>query len=327
MVSRALLFLAMLLAASVAQSKSLYWPAIEVDARLDADGRLHVVETQTYSFDGDWNGGERIFNIRAGQSLQLEGIDRIDGATSVPLARGDLEVVDGYDLVDGTTLRWRSRLPDDPPFENKQLTYRIRYTLSGILSGRDNHFTLAHDFAFPDRQGVIQTFKLHFTIDPIWHGLDSPQQIELHDLAPGQGVIVRGELAYQGTTEPDGVVVPPPPWLGNGFLALLAAGLVALLLRFLVSEHKLGRIGGLTPLDAIDQAWFDQTVFALPPEVIGAAWDGEVGAPEIAAILATLAHEKKIETSVERRFLRKPKLSMRLLVDPGSLDGYRRAVV
>ncbi|NTV95673.1 MAG: DUF2207 domain-containing protein [Thiobacillus sp.] len=327
MVRRALLFFAMLLAASVAQSKSLYWPAIEVEAHLDADGRLHVVETQAYIFDGDWNGGERTFNIRAGQSLQLDGVDRVDGANSTPLTRGNLDVVDGYDMVDGSTLRWRSRLPEDPPFENTPLTYRIRYTLSGILSGRDHHFTLAHDFAFPDRQGVIQAFKLHFTIDPIWRGLDSPQQIELHDIPPGQGVIVRGELAYQGTTEPGAVVVPPPPWLGNVFLAVLAGGLVALLLRFLVSEYKLGRIGGLTPLDAIDQAWLDQTVFALRPEVVGAAWDGDVGAPEVAAILATLAHEKKIETSVERRFLRKAKLSMRLLVDLDSLDGYRHALL
>lgn len=333
MVGRALLFFAMLLAASVAQSRSLYWPALEVEAHLDADGRLHVTETQTYIFDGDWNGGERTFDIRAGQSLQLDGVDRVDGANSLPLTRGDLDVVDGYDLVDGATLRWRSRLPEDPPFENTPLTYRIRYTLSGILSGRDNHFTLAHDFAFPDRQGVIQTFMLHFTIDPVWHGLDSPQDVELHDLAPGQGVILRGELDYQGATAPAAVVVPPPPWLGEGALALLMAGLIALLLRFLVSERKLGRIGGLTPLDAIDPAWLDQTVFALPPEVIGAAWDGDVGAPEIAAILAALAHEKKIETSVERRFLRKPRLSMRLLVDLDSLDsldslgGYRRAVV
>lgn len=327
MVGRALLLLVMLLAASVAQSKSLYWPAIEVEARLDADGRLHVAETQTYSFDGDWNGGERVFDIRAGQSLRLEGVDRIDGAASIPLTRGNLDVVDGYDLVDGTTLRWRSRLPEAPPFENAQFTYRIRYTLSGILSGRDRHFTLAHDFAFPDRQGVIQAFKLHFTIDPVWRGLDSPQDVEMQDIPPGQGVVLRAELDYQGATSPAGVVVPPPPWLGHAALALLLAGLVALLVRFFVLERRLGRFGGLTPLDAIDQAWLDQTVFALPPEVIGAAWDGDVGAPEIAAILATLANEKKIETSVERRTWRSHKLSMRLLVDPDSLDGYRRDVV
>jgi hypothetical protein len=33
---------------------------------LDAEGALHVEETQTIIFNGDWNGGERRFDIRDG---------------------------------------------------------------------------------------------------------------------------------------------------------------------------------------------------------------------------------------------------------------------
>jgi len=54
---RLFLFLALVLTAATAQSKSLYWPAITVDAQLDKNGILHVSETQTYIFNGDWNGG------------------------------------------------------------------------------------------------------------------------------------------------------------------------------------------------------------------------------------------------------------------------------
>lgn len=327
MLRRMLLLLALILVASIAHSKTLHWRAVEVDARLDASGLLHVAETQSFVFDGDWNGGERLFDIRAGQSLQLEGVDRVDGERIIPLARGDLAAVDHYDLPDSSTLRWRSRLPDDPPFENKALTYRIRYTLSGILRGRDNHYRLAHDFAFPERPGVIERFALHFTLDPLWSGIDSPQNIEQHDLEPGRSVIVRGELEYLGASVPSGVIVPPSPWVGYALLLLLAAGLGALLLRFIGLERKVGRIGNSTPPDAIDAAWLDKTVFSLPPEVVGAAWDGKVGAPEVAAILATLVHEKKIETSVEPRFLRKPKLTMRLLAERGSIAGYRGSVI
>jgi hypothetical protein len=43
--------------------RELHWERIEVDARLDAAGRLVVVETQKIVFTGDWNGGERRFNI------------------------------------------------------------------------------------------------------------------------------------------------------------------------------------------------------------------------------------------------------------------------
>lgn len=327
MLRRTLLILILLLAASTAQSKSLYWRAIAVDAQLDGSGLLHVVETQTYVFDGDWNGGERSFDIRAGQSLQLEGVDRIDGARIVPLKRGNVAAIDHYELIDGSTLRWRSRLPDDPPFESKELSYQIRYTLSGILRGRYNHYQLAHDFAFPDRQGVIQRFTLHLTLDPRWSGIESPQNIEQRDLEPGRSVIVRGELAYPGEAAPGGVIVPLAPWVGYGFVALLVAGLGALFLRFLMQEHKLGRIGHITPSNEINEAWLNKVVFALPAEVIGAAWDGKVGAPEVGAILATLAHERKIETSVEPRFWRKPKLAMHLLVERGSIPGYRGSVI
>lgn len=327
MLRRTLLLLTLLLAASAAYPKSLHWRAIEVEAHLDGSGLLHVAETQTYVFDGDWNGGERQFVTYAGQSLQLEGVDRVDAGQVIPLTRGDLAAVDRYDLLDGLTLRWRSRLPEDPAFENKELTYRIRYTLSGILRGRDNRYRLAHDFAFPDRQGVIERFKLHFTLDPQWSGIGSPHDIEQYGLEPGRGVVVRGELAHRGVAAPGGVIVPPAPWVGYVLLALLAAGLGALLLRFLAREGAVGRLGNFTPPEAIDEAWLDETVFALPPEVVGAAWDGDVGAPEVAAILAALVHEKKIETSVEPRFLRKPRLAMRLLAERASIDGYRRKVV
>jgi len=328
MLRRSLLLLALLLAASAAYPKSLYWRAIEVDAQLDGNGLLHVVETQTYVFDGDWNGGERTFDLRAGQSLQLEGVDRVDGGQVMPLTRGDLAAVDQYDLLEGTTLRWRSRLAEDPPFESKELTYRIRYTLGGVLRGRDNHYRLAHDFAFPDRQGVIERFALNFTLDPRWSGIESPQHIEQHNLEPGRSVIVRGELSYLGGAVPGGVIVPPSPWLGYGLLALLALGLGALCLRFLAKERKAGRIGNLTPLAEIDAAWLDETVFSLPPEVVGAAWDGKVGAPEVAAVLAALVREKQIETRVEAAgFLRKPRLAMGLLVERGSIAGYRGSVI
>ncbi len=327
MLRRTLLLLALLLAVSAAHSKSLHWRAIEVDAQLDASGLLHVVETQTYVFDGDWNGGERQFSIYAGQSLQLEGVDRVDGARIIPLVRGDLAAVDHYDLLDGSTLRWRSRLPEDPPFANTELTYRIRYTLGGVLRGRDKHYRLAHDFAFPERPGVIERFALRFTLDPLWSGIGSPQNIEQRDLEPGRGVIVRGELSYSGATVPSGVIVPPSPWVGYTLLMLLLAGLGGLFLRFIDQERSVGRIGHFTPPDAIDEAWLAQTVFSLPPEVVGAAWDGEVGAPEVAAILAALVHEKKLETSVEPRFLRKPKLAMKLLAERGSIAGYRGSVI
>ena len=45
--------------------RTLSWDELAVEARLDADGRLHVKETQVMALSGDWNGGERLFTLRA----------------------------------------------------------------------------------------------------------------------------------------------------------------------------------------------------------------------------------------------------------------------
>ena len=61
-----------------AAQRSLYWDALEVEATLDADGVLDVTELQTLVFDGAWNGGERLFNLRPRQTLTFESIVRED---------------------------------------------------------------------------------------------------------------------------------------------------------------------------------------------------------------------------------------------------------
>src|SRR5687768_1783891 len=91
----------LLFASGPMQARSLHWSSIDVDARLDRDGVLEVSETQAFVFDGDWNGGERRFNVRHAQSLELLGVERIDGATAVSLSGGSLASVDQFELLEG----------------------------------------------------------------------------------------------------------------------------------------------------------------------------------------------------------------------------------
>jgi len=96
---RAVLVVSLLLAAT-AHAKSLYWRSVAVDANLDADGRMHVVETQTYVFDGDWNGGERTFNVYRNQSLNFEKLTRVDrDGTETQLVMAPLDKVDHYQIL------------------------------------------------------------------------------------------------------------------------------------------------------------------------------------------------------------------------------------
>jgi hypothetical protein len=65
---------------SVAEARSLHWSRLEVEAQLDANGVLGVIEKQSIVFDGAWNGGERWFaNVGV---MRLLGIDLWDTRTS-----------------------------------------------------------------------------------------------------------------------------------------------------------------------------------------------------------------------------------------------------
>jgi uncharacterized membrane protein YgcG len=322
------LLAALLLYGVSVHARSLHWSSIDVDATIGRDGVLEVAETQAFVFDGDWNGGERTFNVRYRQTLEVLGIDRIAGGKVIPLARGSLNTVDGYQLMKGNVLRWRSRRPEDPPFDNTALTYRIRYRLRGVLRGRNGAYRLDHDFLFPDRGGVVRRFSLRLRTDPAWSGIEPVLTRTARNLVPGEGYVITRELQWNGgATPPAAVTELPSPIGGRATITLIVIGMGVLLYRFYASEKQGGRFGGLTPGSDIDDAWLQSNIFAFSPEAIGAAWDGDVGAPEVAAVIASLAQEKKIETSVERRFLRRARLRMRLLCDRNSLRGHHGEVV
>jgi hypothetical protein len=155
--------------------RELHWDRLAVTARLNADGSLQVTEEQTMVFTGDWNGGERTFNIRPRQTLSFEGMSRWndDGnnAWQPMTENASLGRIDDY-FLDGNSLRWRSRQSYDPPFNQTALRYQLRYTLSGILKQDGERYTLDLDFAFPDRKGVIRQVEVRLTLDPAWQPIE-----------------------------------------------------------------------------------------------------------------------------------------------------------
>ena len=98
--------------------RELYWDRLDVEAHLQSTGVLGVTEVHTMVFTGEWNGGERRFNLRPRQRLTFIGIARTDASgTALPLdERPSLGNVDDYAWVTPTTLRWRARRPSDAPF-------------------------------------------------------------------------------------------------------------------------------------------------------------------------------------------------------------------
>src|SRR5687768_2657148 len=134
-----------------AQSRTLRWSRLAITAHLDADGRLQVEERHSILFDGDWNGGERRFRSSGRDEIRLARISRVDesGAT-IPLRQDEaLTGIDTFAWADSDTLRWRSRLPSDPPFQRREITYVLEYMASNILIPAGGLYRLDHNFGLP----------------------------------------------------------------------------------------------------------------------------------------------------------------------------------
>ncbi len=312
--------------------RELHWRELAVQARLEPDGTLAVSETHAMVFSGDWNGGERSFRVRLGQRLALDGIYRRDPGSDawVALERGSLDLVDQWDWSDRKTLRWRSRLPSDPPFEATEIDYRLDYRLTGILHRERDGWLLDHDFAFPDRAGEITRFVLDLELAPEWQPVTALHgHVEEGMLPPGASRVVTARLRFVGAGVPANATRPRPARaVVLIVIALVALGMGGLLRWALRRERAVGRLAPLSTA-AIDRAWLDERVFALRPEEVGAAWDNTIGSAEVAAMLARMQLEGKLASRVasEGLLLRRPNLHLTLLADRADLPESERQLV
>jgi hypothetical protein len=327
--------LAALGASPHAAARELHWREFEVAARLASDGALHVEEMQLMVFTGDWNGGERKFRTRGGQTVEVERISRFDASRRawIDLEQGDLDAVDRWDWHGSDTVRWRSRRPSDPPFDGTAILYRLSIVYRRILVPLgENRYRLSHDFAFAERDGPIEQLRVGLTLDPGWETVGpAPAAVEVADLPPGRGFVLERELVWRGEGVP---AQASPRYLDRGprnaAVALLLLAALERLVWFLRRDRALGRFErGIAP-STIDRAWLEARLLATPPELVGAAWDRSVGSAEVAALLARLVQEGKLASEVERRrilFFEMENLKLRLLVPRESLSAEERPVI
>ncbi|MBK5259488.1 MAG: DUF2207 domain-containing protein [Thermoanaerobaculia bacterium] len=315
----ALLVLSVCATAS-AQQRQLHWDELSVKARLDAEGRLRVEERQVMVFTGDWNGGERTFDIRPRQQLQFERMSRIDSATGVetPMKEGSLDEVDHYAFAGRNILRWRARSTSDPAFDNTKLTYVLNYTLSNVLLKEGEEYVLDHDFAFSKREGPIDQFKLALALDPVWQTKGVLQETWTADaIPPGKSFVLRVPLRFTGVSAP----VADSGLGADAESMLLALAVVPLLLLgyALLREKMLGRLEPAA--SEISRGWVEQNLLRERPEVVGALWDGHVGSSEVSATLARMVGEKRLKSEVKNG-----DMSLEILTRK-DLDEYEQALL
>jgi hypothetical protein len=312
--------------------RQLDWPRFAVEAHLDSSGRLLVREVQTIRFRGDWNGGERIFTTRFGQRFRFHRLARLDTAsgTERELVRGDLDVVDAYDWTGSETLRWRSRRPTDPPFDDTRLTYVLEYEYGRILVPTDSGWLLDHEFAFREREGRIDDFELTLTLDPAWRApAEFAGRWREASMAPGLSFLVTVPLRYVGAGVPSSALRGAPSRERLAIAALAIGVLAVLVLRFLRAERADGRFAPV-PVDEVNPTWIRDHLLPLRAEVVGAAWDMHVGPAEVAALLARLVTERKLASSVRTKgkgLLKTEVLHLERTADLGRFTDYERSLL
>ncbi len=306
--------------------RDLHWDRLDVEARLDAAGRLHVTETQVLVFTGYWNGGERTFNVRPGETLSFIGISRVSSGGVLDLKEDrTLSNVDDYAWADARTLRWRSRLMTDPPFARTAMTYVLRYQLSRILVRNGDEYRLDHDFAFPDRAGTIDRFSLRLTFDSAWQPLTGIQDVyATSGLEPGRGFVLTIPLRFTGVGEPEAQERASPRVIAIAVAVVLGATALAVL-AFFVREESHGRFVPVTT-DHIDERWIAEHIMKYPAEIVGAAWDDSIGGPEVVALIARLVGEGKLESDIAPPGA-KTSMTLRLKADRSALEGHERTLV
>ncbi len=314
-----------------AQERTLDWPSISVQAHLDADGRLHVRETQEIRFTGDWNGARRDFIVPLSQRFKFDSIVRVSGSERTRLAGGELDNVDEYEM-ESSELRWRSRLPTDPPFDNTVLVYELFFSYADILSvDGDNQFGLNHDFLFANRDSEVSRFTLRLSVDDAWKlPVGSPTLYEADSVAAGNGYVVSLPLTRVALSKPAAVrlgAAPPVRYSIAAAFVLFVSTAVARLLRH---DTRKGRFNAQQSLDSVTREFLDREVYSHRPEVVGTAWDNHTSQAEVSAIIARMVQEGKLSTNVESSkvlVFSKDVLHLRLTVSRESLSGYERELV
>jgi uncharacterized membrane protein YgcG len=309
-----------------AQSRTLRWSRLAVTAHLDADGRLQVKERHSIVFDGDWNGGERIFRRSLENEIHLGRLSRVDeSGAQIPLRENKtLADVDDYAWTDSYTLRWRSRLPSDPSFQHREITYVLEYTDSNILIPVGGSYQLDHNFGLPDLEWPIDAYSVDLSLDPVWQPLEAvPAHIVRANQPRGENVTVTANLRHAGATRPAAVNFGAPAWLRIALLALLLGGAGFYGREFWQREKAIGRFQPLVDPASIDRRWLDEHVFNLPAEVVGAAWDDRTGTAEVAALIARLAQEGKLSSRINKD----GELVLTMRCPKNSLEGYEAWLV
>jgi uncharacterized membrane protein YgcG len=286
-------------------AKSIRYEVIDVEAKLNKEGHLDVIEKQRMYFNGAWNGGYREFKTMGKQKVIVHGISRTTTVGLVePLKRGSVHRKYHYQFTNNK-LKWRNRLPSDPPFDNIFRQYIIKYTILNVIQHNKKQLFLNHDFLF-ERTSPVKFVNVTLEIDPFW--ISEQSTYKFHDEnVPGnkafrKKVIVgdKSQKKFQkfffnnaGPTDPLGPI-------GISICLLVFFGFLIFRYKKLFQhEEENGRFEPLTPTSQIDESWIEKHVLSFKPEVAAALWDEQTSSDELTALMISFHQRGYIKISFE----------------------------
>ena len=310
------------------------WRVIDIDARLDAAGRFHLIETHHIRLTdaGVWS-PFREFGLSVDQSIAMKAVTRIDAAGAEhPLSEAEVTGPDQYRYYHLGHLYLRS-----PEFRaGEEVTYRFEYELLGALSPawgigagpkelteespwvapwtragqivadwreawpdpEHRLYRLDHDVLYPSRDGpgyVVRRIHYRLEFDPVWKEVHP--EVDLAKITYDVDYRVRHLVRYMGEGRPSGA-----DWTASlkriGVLVAVPAAALLMWLMAIAVEAVRMRLSG-----SVDSAFIAEHLLSLSPEMVGPLLDrhGQAPAPTADSVLSRLAAERKISIEVEPR--------------------------
>jgi hypothetical protein len=341
-----------------ADAATIEWTLIDVKARLDNDGRLHVVETHTMRVEKGGFSIFREFGLGADQAIAFRALTRVDADGSEHALR-DGEV-DGperfryyprghayfqlpeleagaqvayrfeYELLNAVSPAWGIAAGPDALIEDDRLVSPWRRLRAIVADGREakpdplKRYRLDHDVLLPSREGPayeVRQVDYRLEFDDAWRQVHP--EAELATVEPDTSYRVRPLFEYLGEGRPAAASWRQAVQRGGALVALPILG-VALWLGLLSREAVTLR--GVGP---VNRTVIVEGLLSLTPEDVRLWIDGPSRKPTAEEVLTRLAAERRI--AVELAAAKNPdgegEVRLRLLAPLASFSGPERELL
>jgi len=335
------------------------WTLIEVEARLDNDGRLHVVETHHMQVEKGGFSLFREFGLGADQVIAFKGLTRVDSdGAQHPLVDADVDEDPGryryydrghayylvpelkeggelafrfeYDLVNAVAPVWGIAAGPGPLVEEPEFVQpwrRLGHILADWQDGRTDpmrRFRLDHDVLLPSRE--VPAYKVRrvdyrLEFDTAWKRVHPAAEIAT--VVPDDHYRVRVLFEYLPPGAPPGA---PSREAAARLAAVAALPVVGVFLWLLLLAAEAFSARGLGP---VGRELVAEQLMPLAPEEITRLAGEPLRRDDPEAVLSRLAAERKIAVDVQPPVHDEipGEVRMRLLVPPASLPAFERAVL